>query len=352
MSLARTEFPVNKTNVVPLYPEHEAFSSQNWLDQYHEVLEIWDEETEALFAQQAEPVPTVETEYAIEHNGVKGRMFIASPEDSALSHDKHANINVSGYMGFPDVYRKYGHALTAITHAPTAVIDLPLTHGGLRRARDLHPAHIFNPFRLQGQMIGAASKKLRELRPNAPDTHNIIGHSKGGGVATEFAAEKPDHVNTLVLNKSVGVIDHKFLPMLGRLLKAGHTDVIPYVRSLHPTEYAPLAKESIAHTMASPSRLIIEGYRAATTKRLRYDIAKAGRAGVKVTAVWGTRDPFFPPEEEITPEIMELIDKGLLMDCDHVPEQAQPKRAALATAFLLGNLAVRSPLSIIEGGKS
>lgn len=340
MSLQRSE-------IIHNFPQHEGirfdrltFDPRGNLGELATSLTIWGAEDELRFAESVEKVPTVDLRQQVDHKGVRADLFIAAPEDIQLSKDQSDVLILPGYLATIPAYEDYARELAAVTGARVGVVELPLTHGLLKKHKDLHPRHVLNPFRLEGQIAVAAAQHLQQSRIKDAQPISIVGHSKGGGVGAEMVAHKPDLFNKLVLNKTAGMQDHSFIEMLSRAKNCATQEIAPLISSHSREQAIRLGVSTVRHVLSSPTRLILQGYRAGTLKGLHEQIAQIRSNDISVYAQWGRTDEFFDFRQEITSEIMSGLDGGLLMDGNHVLEQGKPTIAALGTAYLLGSSAV------------
>ena len=347
MSLQRSEIIDNFHQSEVIRLDRLTFDPRHNLGEFATSLTIWGSEDELQFAASVEKVPTVDLRQQVSHKGVKADLFVAAPEDSQLSKDQSDVLILPGYMATIPAYEDYARELSSITGARVAVVELPLTHGVTKKHRDFHPNHIFNPFRLEGQVGVAAAQHLQQSRIKEPQPISVVGHSKGGGVGAEMVAEKPALFNKLILNKAAGMQDHSFLEMLYRAKNCAAQEIAPLFGTHSVDQAIRLGASTLKHIISSPTRLLLQGYRAGTLKGLHEQIAYIRCNDTKVYAQWGRTDEFFDFRQEITSELMSGLDGGLLMDGNHVLEQAKPAVAALGTAYLLGSAAVRAPRHFI-----
>lgn len=305
-------------------------------------LTIWGAEDEAHYAESIEKISTLDLRQEVNHKGVRADLFIAAPIDNQHSKNQSDVLILPGYMATIPAYEEYARELSAITGARVGVVELPLTHGLLKKYKDLHPNHLFNPFRLEGQVAVAAAQHLEQSRIKDYQPISVVGHSKGGGVGAEMMTQKPALFDKLILNKTAGMQNHSFLEMLNRAKNCATQEIAPLI-GIHSREQAfRLGASTLKHVVSSPTRLVLQGYRAGTLKGLHEQIAFIRSNDISVYAQWGRTDEFFDFRQEITSEIMSGLDGGLLMDGNHVLEQAKPAIAALGTAYLLGSRAVSS----------
>lgn len=208
---------------------------------------------------------TIEGQVAIA--GTTSHYILEIPKEPI---DSTVNVLIYGFAGSEPAYRGLARALT----------DEGLINMRCRLSRQqklsvaMHPKHLFNPTALTSKIVHGAIGNLSEH--GLSNKVNIVGHSMGGLIGTEFALHKPQFVNQLTLLSSAGLIEQSprtLAPgvpkLIGRLIselaiykefkpttqdaidclkhiainplltiseaiKVGNCDIRPYIRDLHP----------------------------------------------------------------------------------------------------------------------
>ncbi len=152
----------------------------------------------------------------------------------------------------------------------------------------------------------------------------VVGHSMGGLIAAELAADRPDLVGQLVLVDAAG------LPFRARFV----THVMNVVRSTLESSPTFLAMAFVDSLRAGPFTLI-----AATRSILASDLSeKLGRIAAPTLVLWGANDPLIPADTGR--ELTNALRDGrfeIVEGAGHSPMWERPERfTALVRQFVRG----------------
>lgn len=153
---------------------------------------------------------------------------------------------------------------------------------------------------------------------------SFIGHSMGGYIVADFAAERPERVDRLILVNSVGIP-----------FEWGYRrHAVNLARALPQTSLRTLPVSAIDALRAGPLRLLL-GAREVIGADLR---PKLGRITAPTLVVWGTRDPLIPMAlGQRLAEAMPVAMFAALDRAGHVPMWERPDAFnSLVISFLTG----------------
>jgi pimeloyl-ACP methyl ester carboxylesterase len=206
----------------------------------------------------------------------------------------------------------------------------PLLIGRFRLLVPDLPGHAgSSPLPAAASLDPYADRLIRLAAVEGFDQAAVVGHSMGGLIAAELAADRPDLVDQLVLVDAAG------LPFRARFV----THVVNVVRSTLESSPRFLAMAFVDSLRAGPFTLI-----AATRSILASDLSeKLGRIAAPTLVLWGADDPLIPAA--IGRELTNALRDGrfeLVEGAGHSPMWERPERfTALVRQFVRGRGRIR-----------
>lgn len=186
-------------------------------------------------------------------NRAKCKYTFEEPTDAGDSDDSTPIFIVPGYGGIKPAYRQLREAI--VQHGRPAITLRPIRDTGLPVPS---PRDLIHPEKLPGETL---CKIMEDMEARyGHEKFDLLAHSMGGFVATEFAKCYPERVRSLTLVASVGIEDHNlatFVPR--RILGFLKNEFLPHFATLRQENEAKMALEALYYVARNPIRTLGEG---------------------------------------------------------------------------------------------